>query len=442
MNTVEMLANKQGHVVVVGLGYVGLPLAVALAKKVPVIGFDSSEAKVQLLNSGVDPTEEVGNVVLQASSLRITSDEAAIAEGDFVIVAVPTPVKSDHTPDLEPVLQASRSIGRHLKPGAIIVYESTVYPGVTEELCVPTIEEVSGKVCGKDFYIGYSPERINPGDKVHTLKNITKIVSGMTPEVCEEISKVYELAVDNVFPVSSIKVAEAAKLLENTQRDINIALMNEAAMMFNSLGISTKEVVDAMNTKWNALGFRPGLVGGHCIGVDPYYLIYKASLDSSRSELVSTARQINDSMSRFIVDVILNKMIVERHALKNDKIYFFGITFKGNCPDTRNSKALDILRLLRRYDLTPIVVDPYVDKEQLEREYGLQAMNFSDIATITDADCLIFAVDHEAFEAFTPVQLKQFTTNSYAGNKSVVIDIKNLYDKQAVEAEGLAYWGL
>lgn len=442
MNTFERLTNSQGTVVVVGLGYVGLPLAVALANKVPVIGFDNSETKVQLLNSGIDPTNEVGNEALQASSLRITSDASVIAEGDFIIVAVPTPVKSDHTPDLEPVLQASRSIGRHLKQGAIVVYESTVYPGVTEELCVPAIEEMSGKVCGTDFYIGYSPERINPGDKVHTLKNIIKIVSGMTQEVCDEICKVYQLAVDTTFKVSSIKVAEAAKLLENTQRDINIALMNEAAMMFNSIGISTKEVVDAMNTKWNALGFRPGLVGGHCIGVDPYYLIYKASLDSTRSELVSTARQINDSMSRFVVDVILNKMIVERHALKNDKIYFFGITFKGNCPDTRNSKALDILKLLRKYDLTPVVVDPYADKEQLEREYGLQAMNFSDIQMITDADCLIFAVDHAEFESFTPVQLKQFTINSYAGNKSVVIDIKNLYDKDAVESEGLAYWGL
>ena len=442
MNTFETLTSGNGHVVVVGLGYVGLPLAVALAKKVPVIGFDSSEAKVQLLQSGVDPTEEVGDVALKASSLRITSDESAIGEGDFVIVAVPTPVKGDHTPDLEPVLQASHSIGRHLKPGAIVVYESTVYPGVTEELCVPAIEETSGKKCGTDFYIGYSPERINPGDKVNTLKNITKIVSGMTPEVCEEIGKVYKLAVDNIFPVSSIKVAESAKLLENTQRDINIALMNEAAMMFNSIGISTKEVVDAMNTKWNALGFRPGLVGGHCIGVDPYYLIYKASLDSSRSELVSTARQINDGMSRFVVDVILNKMIVERHALKNDKIYFFGITFKGNCPDTRNSRAIDILKLLRKYDLTPIVVDPYVDKDQLMRDYGLQAMNFSDVQSITDADCLIFAVDHDAFRDFTTEQLKAFTTNSYAGNKSVVIDIKNMYDKEAVEAEGLSYWGL
>lgn len=442
MKTFDRIVNGEGTIVVIGLGYVGLPLAVALAEKARVIGYDYSQEKVCLLRDGIDPTEEVGNEALRASSLRITDDAAAIAEGDVVIVAVPTPVKEDMTPDLSPVLAASQSIGEHLKHGAIIVYESTVYPGVTEELCVPEIEKASGKVCGTDFYIGYSPERINPGDKVHTLKNICKIVSGMNDEVRDELANVYGLAVDHVYKAGSIKVAEAAKLLENTQRDINIALMNESAMMFNTMGISTKDVVDAMDTKWNALGFRPGLVGGHCIGVDPYYLIYKANLGHARSELVSTARQINNGMSRFIVDMILNRMIVEKHSLKNDTIYFFGITFKPNCPDVRNSRSVDIVKMLEQYGLTIKVIDPYADKEALYREHGIELMDYEEVKTISDADCLIFSVNHDVFEAYSADTLAGFTADSYPQNKSVVIDIKTMYDRTALEERGMAYWGL
>ena len=442
METFQRVTEGKGNIVVMGLGYVGLPLAVALGEKVSVIGYDASAAKVALLKEGIDPTEEVGNERLRQSRVHFTTDERDICQGDFIIVAVPTPINTDHTPDLAFVKSASETIGKYIKDGAIVVYESTVYPGVTEELCVPVIEKNSGKICGKDFFIGYSPERINPGDKVHTLRNICKIVSGMNDAVRDELAKMYGLVVEHVHKAGSIKVAEAAKLLENTQRDINIALMNEAAMIFNSMGLSTAEVVDAMNTKWNALGFRPGLVGGHCIGVDPYYLIYKANLNKAASQLVTTARQINDHMSRFIVDVILNKMIVEKHSMKNDKIYFFGVTFKENCPDLRNSRAMDIIHLLQSYGLDITIIDPYADSDVLQKEYGLTAMPYEAVKDIHDADALIFAVEHDAFKTYDVDTLQGFTKQSYPENKSVVIDIKNMYDKKVVEEAGMAYWGL
>lgn len=439
MNIFDKLINRQAKLAVVGLGYVGLPLAAALSKHLPVIGFDASIEKIELLRSGVDPTEEIGDKALQESDIRLTTDAAELAEADFIIVAVPTPVKEDHTPDLTPVVSASRTIGRHIKDNTIVVYESTVYPGVTEELCVAEIEKFSGKKCGRDFYIGYSPERINPGDKVHTLKNICKLISGMNDEVRDEIERVYALVVEHTYKVNSIKVAEAAKLLENTQRDINIAFVNEVAMIFDKIGISTKEVIDAMNTKWNALGFRPGLVGGHCIGVDPYYLIYKADIDNSSSEIVRLARKINNSMSRFIVDGILRKLIQEKHAIKNDSIYIFGITFKENCPDIRNSKVIDIINMLKNYGINLKVIDPHADAGLVKEAYGIDLIDWQQI---DDADCLIFTVAHDAFAEFPVERLKAFTQNSYAGNKSVVIDIKNIFDKAAVEKTGLAYWGL
>lgn len=442
MEIYESLVKKESCAAVVGLGYVGLPLAVALAEKIRVIGYDISTEKVTMLQAGIDVTEEVGRQALQHTTVEFTADAAKLREASFIIVAVPTPIKEDHTPDLTFVQQASRTVGMNLRGGTIVVYESTVYPGVTEELCVRELEKASGMICGTDFFVGYSPERINPGDKVHTLKNICKIVSGMNPDVCDEIAKVYQLVVDHIFKVSSIKVAEAAKLLENTQRDINIALMNEAAKIFDKTGISTMEVVQAMNTKWNALGFRPGLVGGHCIGVDPYYLIYKAVLDHNTSQLVATARQINNSMSRFIVDVTLNKMIKEKHSLKNDKIYFFGVTFKENCPDIRNSRAIDMLHILQEYDIHPQVIDPWADKKTVKKQYGIDLMDEADVAQIDDADCLIFAVEHAAFAAYSIEQLQAFTKHSFAGNKSVVIDVKSMFDKQAVESSGLAYWSL
>lgn len=439
MNNVDELNNKQAFVAVVGLGYVGLPLAAALAEHFKVIGFDNNEAKISLLKSGVDPTMEIGDEKLQQSQMFLTSDERELAKANFIIVAVPTPIKVDHTPDLDPVLSASKIVGKNLSRGTIVVYESTVYPGVTEELCVKELEQVSQLKCGEDFFIGYSPERINPGDKVHRLKNICKIVSGMNDEVCDEIEKLYATIVDRTYKAKSIKIAEAAKLLENTQRDINIAFVNEAAMIFDKMGISTKEVIDAMNTKWNSLGFCPGLVGGHCIGIDPYYLIYKASVNNSSSELVSFARKINNNMSRFFVDAILQKLIQERHAIKNDKIYLFGITFKENCPDIRNSRVIDIINMLKDYHITLNIVDPYADKALVKKLYGIDLIDYEQI---DDADCLIFTVAHDVFTKFSADKIKAFTKNSYDGNKSVIIDIKNIYDKQALEAKGLAYWGL
>ena len=439
MDIFDKLTARKVPLAVVGLGYVGLPLASALSKHVDVIGFDVSEEKINTLKSGVDPTEEIGNEALQHSQIKFTTDASELSKADFIIVAVPTPIKEDHTPDLQPVISASKIIGQHISDDTIVVYESTVYPGVTEELCVREIEQYSQKKCGKDFYIGYSPERINPGDKVHKLKNICKLISGMNDEVRGEINKVYKLVVDHTFEVSGIKIAEAAKLLENTQRDINIAFMNEVAMIFDKIGVSTKEVIDAMDTKWNALGFRPGLVGGHCIGVDPYYLIYKADIDNSSSEIVSLARKINNSMSRFIVDRILQKLIQEKHAIKNDKIYIFGITFKENCPDIRNSRVIDIIGMLKNYGIELKIIDPYADKKLVKEVYGIDLIDY---APINDADCMIFAVAHDVFADFSIRQLQAFAANSYQGNKTVVIDIKNMYDKKAVEAQGMAYWGL
>lgn len=439
MNTVNKLINRNGCAAVVGLGYVGLPLAVALSKHVNLIGFDISEKKINLLKQGIDPTMEVGNEGLKDAEILFTNDETYLQKASFIIVAVPTPIKKDHTPDLQPVISASQTIGRNLSKQAIIVYESTVYPGVTEEICLKEIEKYSGVKCGEQFYIGYSPERVNPGDKVHTLKNICKIISGMNNEVRAEISKMYSLVVDNIYLAESIRVAEAAKLLENTQRDINIAFMNEVAMIFTKMGLSTMQVINAMNTKWNALGFRPGLVGGHCIGVDPYYLIYKASISNSSSEMVSLARKINNSMSNFIVDAVLQKLIQEKHSIKNDNIYILGVTFKENCPDIRNSRVIDIIARLREYGINLKVADPYADKKLVKKLFDIDLIDYKEI---NDADCLVFAVAHDEFTQLTIEDIEKFTANSFKQNKSVVIDIKNIFKQEDIESKDLAYWGL
>ena len=416
-----------------------MPLAVALSKHVNLIGFDISEKKINLLKQGIDPTMEVGNEGLKDAEILFTNDETYLQKASFIIVAVPTPIKKDHTPDLQPVISASQTIGRNLSKQAIIVYESTVYPGVTEEICLKEIEKYSGVKCGEQFYIGYSPERVNPGDKVHTLKNICKIISGMNNEVRAEISKMYSLVVDNIYLAESIRVAEAAKLLENTQRDINIAFMNEVAMIFTKMGLSTMQVINAMNTKWNALGFRPGLVGGHCIGVDPYYLIYKASISNSSSEMVSLARKINNSMSNFIVDAVLQKLIQEKHSIKNDNIYILGVTFKENCPDIRNSRVIDIIARLREYGINLKVADPYADKKLVKKLFDIDLIDYKEI---NDADCLVFAVAHDEFTQLTIEDIEKFTANSFKQNKSVVIDIKNIFKQEDIESKDLAYWGL
>ena len=381
----EILSGKT-KISLVGLGYVGMPIAVAFARKAKVIGFDLNSEKIATYISGIDPTCEVGDDVIKNTTVEFTSDPSKLKEAKFHIVAVPTPINLDKTPDLYPVESASKLLGQNLTKGSIVVYESTVYPGVTEDICVPILEKESGLKCGADFKIGYSPERINPGDKVHRLENIKKIVSGMDAEALDEIASVYELVIEaGVHRAGSIKVAEAAKVVENSQRDVNIAFINELAMAFDKMGIDTKEVIDAMNTKWNALGFNPGLVGGHCIGVDPYYFIYEAERLGYHSRIISASRQINDDMPAFVGDAIIKQLILAGKQVKNAKVVFFGATFKENCPDVRNSKVMEIVKYLKDFEIYPVLVDPYADKKDVLRSYGHE---LSDIDDSYDADCV------------------------------------------------------
>jgi UDP-N-acetyl-D-galactosamine dehydrogenase len=366
-------------------------------------------------------------------------DEKRLREAKFHIVAVPTPINSDKTPDLSPVKGASETVGRNLTKGSIVVYESTVYPGVTEDVCIPILEKKSGLKCGIDFKVGYSPERINPGDKVNTLEKITKIVSGFDDESLEEIAKVYELIIEaGVHRASSIKVAEAAKVVENAQRDINIAFMNELAMVFDRMEIDTKEVIDAMNTKWNALKFYPGLVGGHCIGVDPYYFIYEAEKLGYHSQIILSGRKINDGMGKFVADVIIKKLVHANKVVKKTKVIILGITFKENCPDTRNSKVVDIIKRLNEYGIEPIVVDPQADKEDAQREYGIELV---DIKEVSDADCIVFAVAHEEFMNMPLDEIDELF-GDFDNSEKVIIDAKSILDKAEIEKSGYSYWRL
>lgn len=373
MSLYEQLVKKYEKLSLVGLGYVGMPIAVAFAKKINVIGFDLNKEKINLYKNGIDPTKEVGDEAIKATTVEFTYDETKLREAKFHIVAVPTPVNQDKTPDLSPVEGASKILGRNLTKGSIVVFESTVYPGVTEDVCVPILEEESGLKCGVDFKVGYSPERINPGDKVHTLANIKKIVSGMDDESLEEIKNVYDLVIEvGTYPVSSIKTAEAIKVVENSQRDINIAFMNELAMVFDRMGIDTNEVVDGMNTKWNALGFRPGLVGGHCIGVDPYYFTYEAEKLGYHSQIVLSGRKVNDGMGEFVADAAIKQMILAGKVVRDAKVVILGLTFKENCPDTRNSKVADIIDRLKEFGVKPIVVDPWASERDASIDYGVE----------------------------------------------------------------------
>ena len=398
------LIRGEEKLALVGLGYVGMPIAVEFAKHVKVIGFNHNERRIQQYKSGIDPTNEVGNDVISKTTVDFTSDEKRLSEAKFIIVAVPTPVKEDNNPDLEPVENASRIVGRNLVPGSIVVYESTVYPGVTEDICIPILEKESGLRCGVDFKIGYSPERINPGDRVHTLTSIRKIVSGMDEETCAVIKQVYDIVIKaGTFPVSNIKTAEAVKVIENSQRDINIAFMNEIAMICDRIGIDTDEVLAGMNTKWNALGFRPGLVGGHCIGVDPYYLTNMAEKLGYHSQIILNGRKVNDSMGAFVADAAIKQMIEAGKAPKKSKVVILGITFKENCPDTRNSKVNDIIKRLKEYEISPLVTDPWADPEIAKREYGVDLVGFDQVK---DADCVIVAVGHKEFRSLSMIQLK------------------------------------
>ena len=437
MNLYEKIVNREEKLSLVGLGYVGMPIAVAFAKKVDVIGFDTNSAKIELYKNGIDPTNEVGNDVIANTTVQFTCDETELRKAKFHIVAVPTPVNDDHTPDLTPVEGASRIVGRNLTKGSIVVYESTVYPGVTEEVCVPILEKESGMKCGVDFKVGYSPERINPGDKVHRLETIIKIVSGMDEETLDTVAKVYELVVEaGVHRAGSIKVAEAAKVIENSQRDINIAFMNELSIIFNKMGIDTKAVLTAAGTKWNFLKFVPGLVGGHCIGVDPYYLTYKAEQLGYHSQIILAGRRINDDMGKYVAENVVKKLIAADIPVKGAKIAILGFTFKENCPDTRNTKVIDIYRELQEYGITPVVADPAADAAEAKRLYGIQ---FADVADVKDMDAVILAVSHEQFKGLSVADFDRFYNDT---RKKVLIDVKAMLDKPSFENAGYTYWRL
>lgn len=440
MSIYNNLLNKEDNLALVGLGYVGMPIAVAFAKKgLNVIGFDLNKAKIELYRSGIDPTLEVGNEVIASSTVRFTSDEKELQKAKFIIVAVPTPVNTDHTPDLTPVIGASEIVGRNLTKGAIVVYESTVYPGCTEDVCIPILERESGLKCGEDFKIGYSPERINPGDKVHRLDNIHKIVSGCDVESLEEIKNVYDIVIEvGTHPVSNMRTAEAVKVVENSQRDINIAFMNELAMVFDRMNIDTNEVVDGMNTKWNALGFRPGLVGGHCIGVDPYYFTYQAEKLGYHSQIILNGRIVNDSMGAYVADQAVKQMIAAGQAPKKSKVVILGLTFKENCPDTRNSKVNDIIKQLNTYGINPVVVDPWASERDAMHEYGVTLTKLEDVG---EADCVIVAVAHNEFRAMGLSDIKKLFREC-ADEEKVLLDVKGLYKVDELNASGMKWWRL
>lgn len=440
MSLYEKIKNQEEAVSLVGLGYVGMPIAIEFAKRgIRVIGFDVNKAKIETYKSGIDPTHEVGDEAIKSSTVEFTSDETKLKEARFHIVAVPTPVNDDHTPDLSPVKGASEVLGRNLTEGSVVVFESTVYPGVTEEICVPILEKESGLKCGKDFKIGYSPERINPGDKVHRLSTITKIVSGMDEETLDTVAKVYEIVVDaGVHRAESIKVAEAAKVIENSQRDINIAFMNELSIIFNKMDIDTLSVLKAAGTKWNFLNFRPGLVGGHCIGVDPYYLTYKAEELGYHSQIILSGRRINDDMGKYVAEQLVKKLIAADIAVKGAKVAVLGFTFKENCPDTRNTKVIDIIKELKEYGISPLIADPVADAEEAERLYGIQ---FSDMSEIKECDAVILAVAHTEFASYTMDELNGMYKD-VENKKKVLIDIKGLLDRKKYESDGFSYWRL
>ena len=435
MSIYEDLVNKKEKLSLVGLGYVGMPIAVAFAKKVEVIGFDINESKINMYKKGVDMTREVGDEALKNTTVEFTSNASRLKEAKFHIVAVPTPVNDDHTPDLTPVESASRILGKNLTKGSIVVYESTVYPGVTEEICVPILEKESGLKCGVDFKVGYSPERINPGDKVHRLETIVKIVSGMDKESLEEIAKTYELVVEaGVHRAESIKVAEAAKVIENSQRDINIAFMNELSIIFNKMGIDTQAVLKAAGTKWNFLKFYPGLVGGHCIGVDPYYLTYKAEQLGYHSQVILSGRRINDDMGKYVAENAVKRLIKSDKNIKGAKVAILGITFKENCPDTRNSKVVDIIKELKEYEINPIVVDPVADKDEAKRLYGIE---LDTMDKLVDLDALIIATSHEEFKAIT---MKEY--DKMFKDKKVIVDVKGILNRDEYQKANYNYWRL
>ena len=433
------LISGKEKLALVGLGYVGMPIAVEFAKHVKVIGFDINENRVNEYKNGIDSTNEIGEAI-KKTTVDFTSTPERLKDARFIIVAVPTPVKDDNSPGLRPVEGASRTVGRNLTPGAIVVFESTVYPGVTEDICIPIIEKESGLKCGVDWKIGYSPERINPGDRVHTLTSIRKIISGMDEESANEIKKVYDIVIKaGTFQVSNIKTAEAVKVVENSQRDINIAFMNEIAMICDRLKIDTDEVLAGMNTKWNALGFKPGLVGGHCIGVDPYYLTNAAEKLGYHSQIILNGRQINDSIGVFVADAAIKEMIEAGKAPKKATVIVLGLTFKENCPDTRNSKVIDIINRLKEYEIVPIITDNWADADVAEKEYGVDLVPYNEIPK---ADCVIVAVGHNEFRFMSMMQIKELFKPDLPDEEKVLLDVKSLYRMDELRASGMRFWRL
>ena len=439
-NLYKKIKSGEEAISLIGLGYVGMPIAVAFANEgIKVVGFDLNKSKIKLYKNGKDPTNEVGDDAIKQTSVMFTSDQKDLQKAKFHIVAVPTPVNQDHTPDLTPVIGASEIVGRNLTKGSVVVFESTVYPGVTEDVCLPIIERESGLKCGVDFKIGYSPERINPGDKIHRLENIKKIVSGCDAQALEIIKAVYDIVIKvGTYPVSNIKTAEAVKVVENSQRDINIAFMNELAMVFDRMGIDTNEVVEGMNTKWNALGFRPGLVGGHCIGVDPYYFTYEAEKLGYHSQIILNGRMVNDGMGKFVADSAIKQMIKVGKAPAKSKVIILGLTFKENCPDTRNSKVSDVYNRLMEYGVKPIVIDPWASERDAIHEYNI---DLSGMEEAKDADCIIIAVAHDQFKQLGIEKISKMFKDA-PQNEKVLIDVKGLYNITDLENSGLTYWRL
>ncbi|MCX7920940.1 MAG: nucleotide sugar dehydrogenase [Clostridia bacterium] len=436
MNLYEKIVNREERVAVVGLGYVGLPLAASFSEKVDVIGFDVNCSKIEKYKEGIDVTNEIGNERLKNVNIDFTCKEEDLQDSKFLIIAVPTPIARDKTPDLSPVVSASKTVGRNLQKGSIVVYESTVYPGVTEDICVPVLEKESGLKCGIDFKVGYSPERINPGDKIHTVENITKVVSGMDDESLEVISKVYSLVVRaGVYKAESIKVAEAAKVIENSQRDINIAFANELSIIFNKMGIDTQAVLKAAGTKWNFLNFSPGLVGGHCIGVDPYYLTYKAQEIGYHPQVILSGRKINDEMGKYVAENTVKKLIDADRQIKGARVLIMGITFKEDVPDVRNSRVVDIVNELKEYGIEVFVTDPIADKLEVKHEYDIDMV---DLNNIYKFDAIIFSVAHNAYKDINLEQLK----NYYVNCKPVLIDVKGIFDRSYAQKLGYYYWRL
>lgn len=438
------IKDKKENISVIGLGYVGMPLAIAFAKKINVIGFDVNKEKIELYKQGIDVTNEVGNKALKETTTLMTSDETKLKEARFHIIAVPTPINDDKTPDLRPIIGASRVLGRNLTKGSIVVYESTVYPGVTEEVCIPILEEESNLKCGVDFKIGYSPERINPGDKLHRLENITKVVSGMDEESLENIASIYELIIEaGVHRAESIKVAEAAKVIENSQRDINIAFVNELSMIFNKMEIDTKAVLEASGTKWNFLKFYPGLVGGHCIGVDPYYLTHKAEQIGYHSQVILSGRRINDGMGKYVGESTVKNLIKANKQVKGAKVAILGMTFKEDCPDVRNSKVIDIINELKEYGIKVFVADPIADEKEVKREYGIELTKFENIKNM---DAVIVAVGHKEYMELTLESIKKLYEEKPDSlnneDKLVLVDVKGIFDKKEAQLKNYLYWRL